>query len=55
MKIEILCPKCNLILKDKFECPSCKVGEGEFSLDLECYQCGEYFSVDLNINIKGSE
>ena len=52
MKIEILCPKCGLVLKDKFECPSVKITEGEYYFYLECYGCEKYFGVINYIEIK---
>ena len=57
MKIEILCPKCGLVLKDKFECPSARITEGGNIFTLECYKCEKYFRayVDIVIIPEGSE
>ena len=51
MKIQILCPECGLVLKDKFECPSSRVTIGGYLFNLECYKCEKYFDVYLVIEI----
>jgi len=61
MKIEILCPDCrmkklseikrldSIVLKDKFECPSARISEGEYLFDLECYRCENCFDVRVSV------
>jgi len=51
MKIEILCPKCGLVLKDKFECPSVKISEITVAFNMECYKCEKYYCVNLSVHI----
>ena len=55
MKIEILCPQCSLVLKDKFECPRVRIDVGEYLFKLECYKCERYFDVNVAVQIEIEE